>query len=58
MFFMNGEARTVPAPARAAMRRLADARRIPAPAKAPAAFWDVAHEWYLDGTLHLEGEEP
>lgn len=58
IFFMNGDARTVPAPARAAMRRLADARRIRPPAKAPADFWDVAHEWYLEGTLHLEGEAP
>jgi 50S ribosomal protein L16 3-hydroxylase len=57
MFFLNGEAAGVPAGARATMRRLADARRLAAPVKAPAAFWDVAHAWYLEGALHVEGGE-
>ena len=56
MFFLNGETREVPAEARAAMRRLADARRLEGPLSAPAAFWDAAHAWYLEGVLHLEGE--
>jgi 50S ribosomal protein L16 3-hydroxylase len=57
MFFLNGETRSVPAEARAPMRRLADARRLAPPVEAPAAFWDAAHAWYLEGMLHLE-EEP
>jgi 50S ribosomal protein L16 3-hydroxylase len=56
MFFLNGEVREVRAEARATVRRLADARRIEGPLDAPAAFWEVAHAWYLDGMLHLEGE--
>ena len=35
---------------------LADARRLAAPVDAPPAFWDVAHDWYLQGFLVLEGE--
>jgi 50S ribosomal protein L16 3-hydroxylase len=58
IFFLNGEESAVPAAARATMRRLADARRLPAPLNAGAAFWDLAHAWYLEGTLHVEGEGP
>jgi 50S ribosomal protein L16 3-hydroxylase len=58
MFFLNGEAVGVPAAARPALRRLADARRLAAPVKAHAAFWDVARAWYLEGTLHPEEEAP
>ena len=55
MFFLNGETREVPPEARVTMRRLADARRLEAPVKAPAAFWEAAYAWYLEGVLHLEG---
>ena len=58
MFFINGEAAGVPSAARATMRRMADSRRLAAPVKAPAAFWDLAHAWYLQGALHMEGEGP
>ena len=57
MFFLNGEAVTVAAAARATLRRLADARRLDGPVDAPPAFWDAAHEWYLHGYLAPEGEE-
>lgn len=57
MFFMNGETVALPATARAWARRFADARRLPGPIEAPAAFWDAAHEWYLQGFVSL-GEEP
>jgi len=57
MFFMNGETVAVPAAARATLRRLADARRLAAPVVAPAAFWEVAHAWYMNGFLVLEGGE-
>jgi hypothetical protein len=43
--------------ARAAVRRLADARRLAAPVDAPAAFWDAAHAWYLQGFLAFDGDE-
>ena len=56
MFFMNGEAVAVPVVARAWMRRLADHRRLAGPIKAPPAFWDAAHDWYLQGFLSFEGE--
>jgi 50S ribosomal protein L16 3-hydroxylase len=55
MFFLNGEARAIPAAARATVRRLADARRLDSPVKASAGFWNVAHAWYLEGALHVEG---
>lgn len=57
MCFLNGEAVAVPAAARGIVRRLADARRLAARVKAPAAFWDVAHAWYLEGALHVDGGE-
>jgi 50S ribosomal protein L16 3-hydroxylase len=56
IFFLNGEAAEVPAEARPAMRRLADGRRLAAPVHAPDAFWGLAHAWYREGSLHLEGE--
>jgi 50S ribosomal protein L16 3-hydroxylase len=56
MFFVNGAATRVSATARATMRRLADSRRLSPPLKAPPAFWEVAHGWYLEGVLHLDGE--
>jgi 50S ribosomal protein L16 3-hydroxylase len=56
IFFLNGEARVVPAAARATMRRLADARSLEGQLAAPAAFWDAAHAWYLEGMLHLGGK--
>jgi 50S ribosomal protein L16 3-hydroxylase len=59
MFFMNGERAVVPAAARAAVRRLANRRHLAAPLKAPAAFWDAAHAWYVLGFVALgEGETP
>ena len=57
IFFLNGEAAPVRPEARAAVRRLADARRLAAPVDAPAAFWDAAHAWYLQGFLALDGDE-
>lgn len=54
MFFLNGETVAVDAPARAALRRLADARRLAAPVEAPPAFWDALHEWYRRGYVVLE----
>ena len=57
MFFMNGEAVEVAAPARPWVRRLADRRRLAGPVAAPASFWDVAHGWYLQGFLAPAGEE-
>ena len=56
IFFMNGEAATPPAAARAALRRLADGRRLAPPVEAPGAFWDLAHTWYREGMLHVEGD--
>ena len=56
MFFANGERVTLVPAARAAARRLADRRRLAAPVKAPGAFWDAAHRWYLQGFVSLEGE--
>ena len=57
MFFINGERAGVPPAARAAMRRLADRRRLDAPLEAPEEFFDVAHPWYLQGYVALQGEE-
>ena len=55
MFYMNGEAERVPGGARAALRRLADDRKLAGPLALPAAFWDVAHAWYLQGFVHAGG---
>ena len=57
MFFFNGEAIAVPAAARSAVQRLADARALAAPVAAAASFWPLAHEWYRRGYLVL-GKEP
>jgi hypothetical protein len=57
MFFMNGERAVVPAAARAVARRLANARRLIRPLEAPAAFWDAAHAWYVQGFVALGGGE-
>lgn len=57
IFFFNGETAAVRPEARAAVRRLADARRLAAPVDAPAAFWDAAHAWYLQGFLAFDGDE-
>ena len=54
MFFMNGEAVTAPAGARATLRRLADGRRLPPPIAAPESFWNLAHAWYREGVVHVE----
>ena len=56
IFFMNGETAAVPAAARPVARSLADRRRLAPPVKAPAAFWEAAHAWYLQGFVHLGGE--
>ncbi len=56
MFFMNGERAAVPGAARATMRCLADGRCLAGPIDAPREFWDVAHEWYLQGFLYPGGE--
>jgi 50S ribosomal protein L16 3-hydroxylase len=57
MFFINGEAVAVPAPARATVRALADRRRLEAPVEAPAQFWELAQAWHARGFLALEGED-
>jgi len=57
IFFFNGETAPVLPEARAAVRRLADERRLAAPVDAPAAFWDAAHAWYLQGFLAFDGDE-
>ncbi len=57
MFFVNGEVASVAPAARASVARLADARRLAAPLEAPAAFWDLAHDWYLQGLIDCDGEE-
>jgi 50S ribosomal protein L16 3-hydroxylase len=57
MFFLNGEPLEAPPAARATLRRFADRRRLAAPLEAPAAFWDLAHAWYLEGYVQLEEEE-
>jgi len=57
MFFLNGERVDVPPPARAAVRRLADARRLDPPVAAGAPFWETVHAWYLDGFLACQGDE-
>jgi 50S ribosomal protein L16 3-hydroxylase len=49
IFFLNGEAAAVPAPARPALRRLADERRLEAGFEAPAELWDVVYGWYRQG---------
>src|SRR5258706_1658938 len=50
IFFLNGEATEVPAPARPALRRLADERRLGAGFEAPAELWDAAYGWYRQGS--------
>jgi hypothetical protein len=49
MFFLNGEAASVPASVRTALRRLADERRLEAGFEAPAELWDVVYGWYRQG---------
>ena len=56
MFFMNGESIDVAREAQPLARRLADERLIPGPLKAPAAFWEAAHAWSLQGFLDLDAE--
>jgi 50S ribosomal protein L16 3-hydroxylase len=55
MFFLNGDEVVVAAPARSLVRQLADARHLEAPLKAPRAFWDAAHAWYLRGFVKTGG---
>lgn len=57
MFFLNGDSVDAPAPARTALRRLADERRLGAPIRAAAPFWDAAHAWYMQGFVGIEGED-
>ncbi len=57
MFFINGERADVAPPARKATRQLADRRRLDRPLDAPAEFFDLAHAWYLQGFVALQGEE-
>ena len=56
MFYMNGEATRPPAAAAGKLRALADERKLAGPVRAPAAFWEAAHAWYLQGFVH-PGEE-
>jgi 50S ribosomal protein L16 3-hydroxylase len=53
MFYMNGEAGPLPARSGAQARALADGRKLEAPVRAPRAFWDTAHAWYLQGFVHV-----
>ena len=53
MFYMNGEAGSLPARSGAQARALADGRKLEAPVRAPLAFWDAAHAWYLQGFVHV-----
>jgi len=53
MFYMNGEAGPLPARSGAQVRALADGRKLEAPVRAPRAFWDTAHAWYLQGFVHV-----
>ena len=39
------------------VRRLADQRMLEGPVRAPRAFWDAAHAWYLQGFVHVGGNE-
>ncbi len=55
IFFLNGEAESLPAAARATARRLADRRCLGRGADAPPAFWDAAYRWYLQGFVLPEG---
>jgi 50S ribosomal protein L16 3-hydroxylase len=57
MFFMNGEAARGSARAAPGLRRLADQRKLAGPVRAPGAFWDTAHAWYLQGFVHAGGDE-
>lgn len=47
-FYINGERWTVPAPARASIRRLADQRQLPATAPAAVAL-ETLYAWYRAG---------
>jgi len=53
MFYMNGEAGPLPARSGAQVRALADGRKLEAPVRAPRAFWNAAHAWYLQGFVHV-----
>ena len=57
MFFMNGEAARGSARAAEGLRRLADRRKLAGPVRAPGAFWDTVHAWYLQGFVHAGGDE-
>jgi hypothetical protein len=57
MFFMNGEAARGSARAARGLRRLADERKLAGPMRAPGAFWDTVHAWYLQGFVHAGGDE-
>ena len=51
MFFLNGERLEAGPAARAALRRLADGRRLNPPVRAGAAFWRLAYDAYLAGSM-------
>jgi hypothetical protein len=55
MLYMNGEAEHLSARCGAQVRALADGRKLAGPVRAPGAFWDAAHAWYLQGFVHLGG---
>ena len=56
MLYMNGGAERLPARSGAQVRALADGRRLAGPVRAPSAFWDAAHAWYLQGFVHVGGQ--
>ena len=57
MLYMNGEAQRIPAGAGTQVRRLADRRMLEAPIRAPRGFWDAAHAWYVQGFVHVGGDQ-
>ncbi len=57
IFFLNGEAASAPAPARPALRRLADERRLEAGFDAPVELWDVVYGWYRQGFVDAREAE-
>ena len=51
MFFLNGERIAAERAARRTLRRLADGRKLDAPLAASDAFWRLAYEAYLRGSM-------
>jgi 50S ribosomal protein L16 3-hydroxylase len=56
-FFLNGERVECAADCAPWLRTLADGRRLLPGAKAPARFWNLAHDWHARGFVHPGEEE-